>query len=241
MTEDITQDATNLLASDNAPATVPEKFIDKKTNEIRVDALLKSYLELEKKLAQAADPAKMDADKLRSFLGVPATAGDYTIDISHEMFTQDDAINAKLHEKGFTNEQAQFVYDLAAEYMVPLILEIAQEFEAERQLERLVATFGGKDRYREVARQLAAFGKKNLPADVLDGLSGSYEGVMALYKMMQSGKPLAVQQPQEAAPLDETALRSMMKDPKYWRDKDPSFVKKVSDGFRQVFAEHTQN
>lgn len=226
----------NLLQNDTA---VPEKFLDKETNQIRVDALLKSYLELEKKLAQSGtiDLEKIDRAKLNALLGVPESPSEYKVTISHDMFTEDDAINARLHEQGFTRAQAQTVYDLAAEYMVPLILDIAREFEAERQLEKLFETFGGKERYQEVARQLHAYGKKNLPADVLDGLSYSYEGIMALYRMMQSGKPMAVQQPADTTALDEQALRGMMKDPKYWRDKDPSFVKKVSDGFRQVFAE----
>lgn len=236
----MTHQAENLLNAQETPNnTIPEKFFDKEKNAVRVDTLLKSYLELEKKLAQSqpADPAKIDPSKMRSFLGVPATAGEYKINISHDMFTQDDEIDKKLHEKGFSNEQAQTVYDLAAEYLVPLILDIAREFEAERQLERLINTFGGKDRYREVARQLQAYGRKNLPNDVLEGLSYSYEGIMALYKMMQAGKPMSIQNPAETSSIDEKSLQSMMRDPKYWRDKDPSFIKKVSDGFRQVFAE----
>lgn len=210
---------------------VPEKFFDKEKNEIRVDALLKSYLELEKKLNQPKPEAP------QSLLDIPASGGEYTITISHEMFTTDDEINQRLHKKGFTNEQAQFLYDLAAEKMVPLILDIAQEFEAERQTDKLIATFGSKERFAEVSRQLLAFGKKNLPPEVLEGLASTYEGVMALYRLMQTGKPLAVQQPGEASSVDENALRSMMRDPKYWRDKDADFIKKVSDGFRQVFSE----
>lgn len=212
---------------------IPEKFLDKETNQVRVDALLKSYRELEKKLAQ---PKSVETPQ--NLLDIPASAVDYKIEINHTMFTQDDEINKRLHEGQFTNAQAQLVYDLAAQYMVPLILDIAQEFEAERQLDRLVAAFGGKERYAEVSRQLLAYGQKNLPKDVLEGLATSFEGVMALYRMMQSGKPMAVQNPVEnAAALDENALRSMMRDPKYWRDKDAAFVKKVSDGFRQVFSE----
>lgn len=221
----------NLLNDQSAATSIPEKFLDKNTQQVRVDALLKSYLELEKKLAQTRTP---DDSNL---LTIPASPKDYVIEINHTMFTQDDEINKRLHENGFSNAQAQAVYDLAAEYMVPLILEIAQEFEAERQTDRLIATFGGKERYAEIARQLLAYGKKHLPRDVLEGLATSYEGVMALYRMMQSGKPLAVQSPADVTPLDETNLRSMMRDPRYWRDKDAAFIKKVSDGFRQVFAE----
>jgi hypothetical protein len=218
------------LLNENTHA-VPDKFFDKEKNEIRIDALLKSYLELEKKLTQHK------SEPVQTLLDIPSDPKDYAISISHDMFTADDEINQRLHEKGFTNDQAQFLYDLAAEKMVPLILDIAQEFEAERQLDKLITTFGSKERFAEVSRQLLAYGKKSLPQDVLDGLASTYEGVMALYRMMQSGKPLSIQQPSENPSLDETTLRTMMRDPKYWRDKDSAFIKKVSDGFRQVFSE----
>lgn len=227
------------------PLAIPEKFLDPQTKEIRLDALLKSYLALEKKLASVktapltADENTAQDDPTNLLADDPASEA-YNIVIHHDMFTQDDDIDATLRANGFTNQQAQIVYDLASEKMVPLVLEIAREFEAERQLDRLIATFGSKERYQEIARQLLAFGQKTLPQDVLDGLSSSYEGVMALYRMMQSGKPMATQndpsQHQDGI-MDETALRSMMRDPKYWRDKDEAFIKKVSDGFRQVFAE----
>ncbi len=29
----------------------------------------------------------------------------------------------------------------------------------------------------------------------------------------------------------------MMRDPKYWRDKDPAFVAKVTEGFKSVYGE----
>lgn len=217
--------------------SVPEKFRDK-DGQIRVDALLASYLELEKRFSTPKTTPQNPQDG--NLLTLPATPQEYTIVISHEMFTEDDEINQRLHEKGFTNEQAQFLYDLAAEKMVPLILDIAREFEAERQIDRLIATFGSRERYLEVARQLLAYGQKHLQADVLEGLASSYDGVMALYRMMQAGKPLSQQSdPAAETSMDETSLRSMMRDPKYWRDKDPAFVKKVSDGFRQVFADRS--
>lgn len=219
------------LPEQNTDMIIPEKFLDKETKEVRVDALLKSYLELEKKLNQPKEAMP------QNLLNIPTSAKEYTIEINHEMFTADEEINQRLHEKGFSNEQAQFLYDLAAEKMVPMILEIAQEFEAERQTDKLITTFGGKERFAEVSRQLLAYGKKNLAPEVLDSLASTYEGVMALYRLMQSGKPLAVQQPGETSSVDENALRAMMRDPKYWREKDSAFIKKVSDGFRQVFSE----
>lgn len=29
----------------------------------------------------------------------------------------------------------------------------------------------------------------------------------------------------------------MMNDPKYWRDKDPAFIAKVTEGFKNLYAE----
>ena len=36
--------------------------------------------------------------------------------------------------------------------------------------------------------------------------------------------------------LEEKDLQSMMRDPKYWREKDPAFVAKVTDGFKRMYG-----
>jgi hypothetical protein len=33
---------------------------------------------------------------------------------------------------------------------------------------------------------------------------------------------------------DETELRAMMRDPRYWRTREPEFVRRVTDGFRRL-------
>eukprot|EP00752_Nemacystus_decipiens_P013114 g11603.t1 len=35
---------------------------------------------------------------------------------------------------------------------------------------------------------------------------------------------------------DEESLREMMRDPRYWRDKDPAVLEQVSSGFRQLYG-----
>lgn len=216
---------------------VPDKFWDKEKKQIRVDALLKSYLELEKKLSSMADPSRMDKQKMQQALGVPSTARDYSIKIDHELFTVDDEINDRLHEAGFTPQQVQLVYDLAAEKMVPLIIELARDFEADREMEKLVKTFGGAEKWRTVSKQLLAYGQRHLPADVLTGLSGSYEGVMALYRLMQGNTPPSLQNAAKAdVGTDEQGLKKLMQDPKYWREKDSETVQKVTAGFKQIFG-----
>jgi hypothetical protein len=34
----------------------------------------------------------------------------------------------------------------------------------------------------------------------------------------------------------EMDLQSMMRDPKYWRDQDPSFIAKVTEGFQKLYG-----
>jgi hypothetical protein len=38
--------------------------------------------------------------------------------------------------------------------------------------------------------------------------------------------------------VDEKDLHSMMRDPRYWRDKDPSFIAKVTDGFQKIYGKN---
>lgn len=206
-----------------ATLPIPEKFKDPDTGELKVESLLTSYSELEKRLSKTPS--------------VPKSPDDYCVNCDHGYFTIDNDLNKKLHEKGFTNEQVQTVYDLAAEKMVPLVFQIAADYNAEREIEKLVKQFGGEDKWREVSRQLLAFGQKALPSDVLETLSSSYEGVMALYRMMKGEEPglSKVEEPQGTS-QGELDLQSMMRDPKYWRDQDPSFVSKVTDGFKKLYG-----
>jgi hypothetical protein len=203
-----------------------------------VDALVASYLALEKKLSQMLPMPQNDDDRKRLYkaIGVPDTADEYQITVPNNLFDVDTDLNKRLHGKGFTPEQVQEVYDLAAEKMVPLILEMASEFQADRELERLVKEFGGLDRWKETSRQLLAYGKKNLPPDVLDGMACSYEGVMALYKMMKADEPGMKVKADASQASDEADLIAMMKNPKYWRDKDPTFIAKVTAGFEKIYS-----
>lgn len=126
---------------------------------------------------------------------------------------------------------------MAAERMIPMMREIAMDYKADREVEKLVSHFGGVENWREISRQLLSFGKKNLPEDVLDNLSSSYEGVLALHRMMKNGEPnLQRGATKMSGSLDEVELTSMMRDPKYWRDKDPAFIAKVTQGFEKLYG-----
>lgn len=219
MNEEITNEKTdeNLLSAD-----IPEKFKDPETGEVKVDLLARSYRELEQRLSQMPR--------------APKTHEEYCIACDHGMFEPDDEINKRLHKHDFTPEQAQIVYDLAAEKMMPMIRDVAADFKAEQEVEKLINHFGGAEQWKEISRQLLAYGQKNLPADVLDNLSSSYEGVVALHRMMKGGEPkLSRNSATIRGGSNEAELSSMMRDPKYWREKDPAFVAKVTEGFASLY------
>ncbi|WP_431856641.1 capsid assembly protein [Azospirillum sp.] len=216
--------ADNLLtASTAAPTGVPDKFLDPQTGAVRVDALVKSYQELERRLAAGgAVPA-------------PASPDGYAIACDHGLFEPCPEVNARLHAAGFAPAQAQLVYDLAAERLMPLIQELVAEFQADREVQRLVQHFGGDEKWRAVSRQLLAWAAKNLPAPAVEGLSTTYEGVMALYRMMTGSEPSALARGDAPAEGGETELHTLMRDPRYWRDRDPGVVARVTEGFQRLY------
>jgi len=221
------------------PAEVPEKFWDAAGGQMRVDALLKSYLELERRLSQRMAPptdasAPEELRRWREMLNIPETPDGYHVEAKHELCGPDPEVNARLHEAGFTCEQVQLVYDLASERLLPLIAEAAQQFEADRQAEKLRAHFGGEERFRRMAAQLSAWGRANLPPAVFDALATTSEGVLALERMMQGNEPGLAREAAPPAATDEGELRRMMRDPRYWRQREPEFVKRVTEGFRRL-------
>ncbi len=227
---------------DGRPDHVPEKFWDAEGGAVRVDALLKSYQELERKLSSRIAPPAEDAPeeervRFRRALGVPDSPEEYAIEAPHELCTPDAEVNRRLHEAGFTCRQAQLVYELAAERLLPMVAEAAAEFEAERQLERLRAEFGGEERFRRVAAQISAWGRANLPEAVFTALSSTAEGVSALHRMMEAGEPVLRRDATAAEPEGEEGLRRMMRDPRYWRTREPEFVRRVTEGFRRLVGE----
>lgn len=224
----------------NPAAKLPEKFRDPETGAVNLEALITSYCELERKLSGMIPAPDTEEGRMRvlRLMGMPETPDEYEVDVSHGLFAVDPGVNQRLHAKGFTAEQVQEVYALAAEKLVPAILEITQEFQADREVERLVAAFGGPEKWAEVSRQLLAFGRKNLPEQVLESLASSFEGVMALHRMMKGEEPgISMRAPRDdAVPGNEGDLRLLMRDPRYWREKDPSFVAMVTDGFKRLYT-----
>lgn len=206
------------------PDDLPEKFWDADAGTPRLDALVQSYNALEKRFT-GDDAAGR----------IPETADAYQIDAPSDLLGSAPEVNARLHQAGFTQEQAQLVYELADEFLTPLVSELAADFEAHRQTDRLANHFGGADKWRETARQIETWAAKNLDESLFNGLNKTYDGVLALERMMRGGEPRIGTGGAPVGGQNEAELRRLMADPKYWRDKDPALVERVRAGFAKLY------
>ena len=209
------------------PDGLPDKFWDEENSDIRTDALLKSYLTLEKRLGGQGQDT------------VPETVDGYSITPPSDLVNPDPSLNARLHEAGFTQNQAQMVYDLAGEHLYPLVTQMSVEMEAQHQIARLAEEFGGEDSWRNLSAQIASWGKANYPADVYQALASSVEGVKSIHHMMSKGEPGLLDPGSRATGgVNENSLKSLMRDPRYWRDQDPAIVAEVRAGFQKLYPEN---
>lgn len=208
------------------PEGLPDLFWDAATASVKLEELIAAYNDL------AARDENLIEGNLR---GIPASPADYQINIPSPLLERDDELFQRLYDNKFTNEQAQLVYDLANEKVLPFIEEMTVNFEAERQIEKLVKHFGGRERFNEISRQLSAWAKQNLRPEVYDALGSTSEGVIALYQMMSSNEPLLSRDSAQQEQLSEETLRKMMEDPRYWRDHDKTYVSKITSGFEKLY------
>ncbi len=230
-------------AATERPEGVPEKFWDTEAGGIRTDMLLRSYLELERRLGRSLPKPENEGDcagrgRLWEALGRPASPDQYALTAPHPLIEPDAALNQRLHEAGFTQHQAQLVYDLAAEHILPIVSEASSELAAARQIDRLKEHFGGDEAWRATVGQIKAYAEANVPPEVSEALSTSFEGVLALHDMMRKAEPdiIGVAGSGQMAASEES-LREMIRDARYWRDRDPSYVRRVTEGYRSLYPD----
>ena len=224
------------------PPEVPEKFWDSDAGAVRIDALVKSYVELERKLhsnrRDSDEPAPAAPETIPPPIQqIAVEPGPWTIASPHPLIEPDGELNELLRAAGFTETQAQLVYDLAADRLVPVIQDALEQIDAQRQLERLQHHFGGAEAWSNTARQLKSWAATHLDPAVRDTLAGSYEGILALHQMMRASEPeLLADASGPAGGLSEAALTEMVRDPRYWQQRDPEFVARVTAGFKRLYA-----
>jgi hypothetical protein len=224
----------NAMARKEKPDWLADKFWDFESGEVRVEALAKSYAELEKMMGATPNaPAGIAPD---ASINLPNSPEGYTLDVD-DLLEVDADVNKRLYDAGFSNDQAQLVYDLAAERLLPMVQQITGEVDDARQLERVVQHFGGAQKFEAMRPQLRAWAQANLKPEVFQALAGSAEGVIAIHAMMQNREPGLGGGTVSLGGAGEADLKRMMADPRYWRDREPSFVAQVREGFRQLYPE----
>ena len=210
------------------PYGLPDKFWDAGTGEVKLEEFIKAYNEL------AVRDDNLIEGNIRN---IPESYDKYELNIQSPLLERDDEVLKKLFEKKFTNEQAQLVYDLANERVIPVLDQLTVNYEAQKQIEKLVSYFGGQEKFNEISRQISAWAKNNVRPEIYEALGSTYEGVIALYKMMSSNEPLLGREGGVEEEINEASLRKMMEDPRYWRDKDSNYVNKITKGFERLYPE----
>lgn len=218
------------VKENNSQLKIPEKFKDPKTGELKTEELLKSYLALEKKLGERS-ASSVNGTR-------PNSPEEYDIKVKNELITVDPEVNQFLFDAGFTNEQVQVVYDLAVEKVLPLLNEISADYKADQELYALENAFGGAEQFNAIARQISAWGEKNLNPEIYEALSTSKDGILTMYKMMSEGAEPSIMKEGVSTPVGmetEASLRELMKDPRYWKKQDPAFMRRIEEGFKRLY------
>jgi len=215
---------------------VPEKFLNE-DGTLNTDSLLKSYNELEKKIGTMVSIPNSESDdatreRFNRAIGVPDDASQYP---TNDMF-DDESVRQKFREIGLTCNQVEQIYKIANEYLSPVLSELFSMQNETNAISELKNFFGGTEKMNDALHAIDAFGNKFLPHDAFDALCSTPQGIQGIYKMMQSMEPHVETQKNEQENLTDDDLRRMMRDPKYWRDADPEYVRKIENGFKKLYA-----
>lgn len=217
---------------------IPEKFMNN-DGTLNSDALIKSYRELERKIGTMVSVPTPDADdatrtKFNRAIGVPEKSSEYP---TCDLFDDDDvALREKFFEIGLTSTQVSKIYDIATEFLSPVLTDLFDMQNQNSAMNELKNFFGSNDKMNEALIAINTFGQKFLPHDAFDALCASPQGIQSVYKMMQSMEPVIQTEKNVSENLTDNDLRRMMRDPKYWRDHDSEYIRKIENGFKKLYS-----
>ena len=215
---------------------IPEKFLNK-DGTVNTDALIKSYAELEKKIGAMISVPSDESDdasraKFNHAIGVPDSASEYP---TCAMF-DDETVRERFHEIGLTSTQVEKIYKIAEEFLSPVLSDLfsmQNDVNANAELKNF---FGGEEKMLDALRAINDFGTRFLPADAFDSLCATPQGIQGLYRIIQSMEPDVRTDNNTTDNLSDSDLRRMMRDPKYWRDAEPEYVRKIENGFKKLYS-----
>ena len=215
---------------------IPEKFLNE-DGTLNTDSLLKSYSELEKKIGTMVSVPTSESDnatreRFNRAIGVPDDTSQYPYD---DMF-DDESVKEKFREIGLNCNQVEQIYKIANEYLSPVLSELFSIQNESNAIAELKNFFGSDEKMDAALHAINDFGNKFLPHDAFESLCATPQGIQGIYKMMQSIEPHIETNISESENLTDDDLRRMMRDPKYWRDADPEYVRKIENGFKKLYS-----
>ena len=215
---------------------IPEKFLNK-DGTLNTAALLKSYSELEKKIGTMVSVPNADSDadtraKFNRAIGVPNDSSEYP---TNELF-DDESLREKFFEIGLTSSQVEQIYRIAEEFLTPVLSELFDVQNETNAISELKNFFGDEQKMCDALNAINSFGEKYLPRDAFETLCATPQGIRSIYAMMQTMEPSIETNDAPQKNLTDDELRRMMRDPKYWRDMDPEYVRKIENGFRKLYS-----
>ena len=215
---------------------IPEKFLNQ-DGTLNSESLIKSYTELEKKIGTmiSVPNENSDEDAKRKFnraIGVPESASEYP---KNDLY-DDENLREQFLQIGLTKTQVEKIYNIANEYLSPIISELFSVQDESVAINELKNFFGGVDKMNDALRAINVFGERFLPRDAFDALCATPQGIQSVYKMMQSMEPDVKTDKNETQNLTDSDLRRMMRDPKYWRDNDVEYIRKIENGFKKLYS-----
>jgi hypothetical protein len=224
----VTQEDVEQTAAPSRPEWLPEKYNSG-------EDLAKAYKELESKLGTKEEDIRsriMEEIQSEAFSNRPETAGDYQLpDSIDESSAVDNKLLSWWAEHSFENGYSQEEFEQGIAMYAETMNGSMPDIEAEAKM------LGDNADQRIEAASLFAnkfFPEAALPA--IERMCESHEGIIALEAIMEAMKDGSFAgNTQAVAGISEKELREMMNDPRYWKDRDPHFIKQVTDGFQQIY------
>jgi len=230
-TEAPTEERDFVVAEDSQPQRpewLPEKY---NTGE----DLAKAYKELESKLGTKDEDIRskiIEEIQTEAFSERPESAGDYQLpDIVNEEMAVDNELLKwwadHSYENGFSQEEFNKGIEMYAQATGG----------QEPNLDAEAAKLGDNANDRIQAASMFAnkfFPEQAIPA--VERMCESHEGILALEAVMEAMKDGSFTgETQPSAGQSEADLREMMNDPRYHKDRDPHFIKQVTEGFQALY------
>jgi hypothetical protein len=230
-TEAPTEERDFVVAEDSQPQRpewLPEKY---NTGE----DLAKAYKELESKLGTKEEDIRskiIEEIQTEAFSERPESAGDYQLpDIVNEELAVDNELLKWWADHSYENGFSQEEFNKGIEMYAQAVGSEEPDLDAE------AAKLG--DNANDRIQAASMFANKFFPAEAIpavERMCESHEGILALEAVMEAMKDGSfTAETQPTAGQSEAELREMMNDPRYWKDRDPHFIKQVTEGFQGLY------